>query len=139
MGHAPEDAAVRRAVEPVIVYPNDSLPPPDLALYRAARAEARKTDEVLVKPRDWSCFRVPAGGFFRISSVEGPQVGDLNLWHAGNLEERRRQVGVAYDLVDGRVGAHARAAHEEGDVNVKLVDVHLGRRQPEVPKVEAIV
>lgn len=88
MGHAPEDAAVRRAVEPVIVYPNDSLPPPDLALYRAARAGARKTDEVLVEPRDGSCFRVPAGGFFRISSVEGPQVGDLNLWHAGNLDER---------------------------------------------------
>jgi uncharacterized protein YcgI (DUF1989 family) len=31
---------------------------------------------------------VPAGGFFRISSVEGPQVGDLNLWHAGNLDEK---------------------------------------------------
>lgn len=88
MGHAPEDAATRRAVEPVIVYPNDSLPPPDLDLYRAARAGASKTGEVLVEPRDASCFRVPAGGFFRISSVEGPQVGDLNLWHAGNLEER---------------------------------------------------
>ena len=88
MGHAPEDAATRRAVEPVIVYPNDSLPPPDLDLYRAARASASKTAEVLVEPRDASCFRVPAGGFFRISSVEGPQVGDLNLWHAGNLEEK---------------------------------------------------
>ena len=88
MGHAPEDAATRRAVEPVIVYPNDSLPPPDLDLYRTARAGASKTGEVLVEPRDASCFRVPAGGFFRISSVEGPQVGDLNLWHAGNLEER---------------------------------------------------
>jgi len=88
MGHAPEDAAARRAVEPVIVYPNDSLPPPDLALYRTARAGASKAGEVLVKPRDGACFRVPAGGFFRISSVEGPQVGDLNLWHAGNLDER---------------------------------------------------
>lgn len=88
MGHPPEDAATRRAVEPVIVYPNDSLLPPDLDLYRAARASASKTGEVLVEPRDASCFRVPAGGFFRISSVEGPQVGDLNLWHAGNLEER---------------------------------------------------
>ena len=88
MGHAPEDAAARRAIEPVIVYPNDSLPPPDLALYRAARAGASKTGEVLVEPRDGACFRVPAGGFFRISSVEGPQVGDLNLWHAGNLDER---------------------------------------------------
>ena len=88
MGHAPEDAAARRAIEPVIVYPNDSLPSPDLALYRAARAGASKAGEVLVEPRDGACFRVPAGGFFRISSVEGPQVGDLNLWHAGNLDER---------------------------------------------------
>ena len=31
---------------------------------------------------------MPAGGFFRISSVEGPQVGDLNLWNAHNLDER---------------------------------------------------
>jgi uncharacterized protein YcgI (DUF1989 family) len=84
----PDDAAARRAVEPVICYPNDSLPPPDLDLYRAARAGARKTGEVMVAPRDASCFEVPAGGFFRITSVEGPQVGDLNLWHAGNLDER---------------------------------------------------
>ncbi|MAK17516.1 MAG: hypothetical protein CMN41_02595 [SAR116 cluster bacterium] len=84
----PSDAAVRRAVEPVICYPNDSLPAPDLGLYRAARAGARKTGEVVVAPRDAACFSVPAGGFFRISSVEGPQVGDLNLWHAGNLDEK---------------------------------------------------
>jgi uncharacterized protein YcgI (DUF1989 family) len=31
---------------------------------------------------------VPAGGFFRITSVEGPQVGDLNLWSADDLGER---------------------------------------------------
>ena len=85
MSHA---RPVRRAIEPVIVYPNDSLPPPDLARYRAARQGARKTGEVLVEPRDASCFEVPAGGFFRITSVEGPQVGDLNLWHADNLDER---------------------------------------------------
>ena len=89
MDHAsanmPPDAAARRAIEPVICYPNDSLSPPDLKLYRMARAGARKTDEVQVAPRDASCFTVTAGAFFRISSVEGPQVGDLNLWHAGNL------------------------------------------------------
>jgi uncharacterized protein len=31
---------------------------------------------------------VPAGGFFRIVCVEGPQVGDLNLWNADDLSER---------------------------------------------------
>ena len=85
---APSDADARRAVEPVIVYPNGTLAPPDLGLYRSARAGAVKTGEVLVRPREGGCFRVPAGGFFRISSVEGPQVGDLNLWNAHNLDER---------------------------------------------------
>ncbi len=85
---APGDADARRAVEPVIVYPNGTLAPPDLGLYRSARASASKTGEVLVQPREGGCFHVPAGGFFRISSVEGPQVGDLNLWNAHNLDER---------------------------------------------------
>ena len=85
---APGDAAARRAVEPVIVYPNGTLAPPDLGLYRSARAGASKTGEVLVQPREGDCFHVPAGGIFRISSVEGPQVGDLNLWNAHNLDER---------------------------------------------------
>ena len=88
LDHAPEDAAVRRAVRPVIVYPNDSLAPPDLDLYRQARASAEKVNEVLVQPRDARCFQVAAGQFFRINSVEGPQVGDLNLWAADNLAER---------------------------------------------------
>ena len=88
LDHAPEDAAARRAVRPVIVYPNDSLAPPDLDLYRQARASAEKVNEVLVQPRDAACFHAAAGQFFRISSVEGPQVGDLNLWAADNLAER---------------------------------------------------
>ena len=84
---APGDADARRAVQPVIVYPNGTLAPPDLGLYRSARAGASKTGEVLVQPREGGCFHVPAGGFFRIISVEGPQVGDLNLWNAQNLDE----------------------------------------------------
>jgi uncharacterized protein YcgI (DUF1989 family) len=84
----PSDAAARRAVKPVICYPNDTLPLPDLALYAQARDEATKAGEVLVPPRDAACFRAKAGQFFRISSVEGPQVGDLNLWNAQDLSER---------------------------------------------------
>ncbi|KPP87430.1 MAG: hypothetical protein HLUCCO07_10310 [Rhodobacteraceae bacterium HLUCCO07] len=86
--HPPADADARRAIAPVICYPNDSLPAPDLALYRAARDGADKTGEVLVPPRDARAFRVPAGHVFRISPVEGPQVGDLNLWNAHDLSER---------------------------------------------------
>ena len=39
-------------------------------------------------PREAKAFEVPAGHFFRIVSVEGPQVGDLNLWNAHDLTER---------------------------------------------------
>ncbi len=85
---APADAEARRAIAPVICYPSDTLPPPDMALYHAAREGAEKLSEVLVPARDARCFEVPAGHFFRISSVEGPQVGDLNLWNAADLSER---------------------------------------------------
>ncbi|SMR82651.1 hypothetical protein SAMN04488030_3012 [Aliiroseovarius halocynthiae] len=84
----PADADARKAVKPVICYPVDGLTPPDLDLYQAARATAQKVDEVLVPARDARTFSVPAGQFFRISSVQGPQVGDLNLWNADDLSER---------------------------------------------------
>ena len=84
----PSDADARRAIKPVICYPNETLPVPPMALYKAARVGAEKVDEVLMPARDAKCFRVPAGCFFRISSVEGPQVGDLNLWNENDLSER---------------------------------------------------
>ena len=84
----PKDAADRKAVAPVICYPTHSLPQPDLAFYRALRAAAKPSEAVLVPPREAATFNVPRGGFFRISSIEGPQVGDLNLWNAHNLSER---------------------------------------------------
>ncbi len=84
----PSDAEARRAIRPVICYPNETLPTPPMELYRVAREGAEKIDEVLIPAREAACFRVPAGAFFRISSVEGPQVGDLNLWNANNLGER---------------------------------------------------
>jgi hypothetical protein len=88
MTNSPIDADARRAIKPVICYPVDSLPPPDMALYGAARATLIKTHEAVAEPRDAATFHVPAGHFFRISSVEGSQVGDLNLWNANDLSER---------------------------------------------------
>ncbi|MCX8998113.1 DUF1989 domain-containing protein [Rhizobiaceae bacterium BDR2-2] len=84
----PADAARRRAVSPVVVYPNGTLPMPDMTLLERARATLEKTDEVIVPPREGATFRVPKGHFFRIVSIEGPQVGDLNLWNANDLSER---------------------------------------------------
>lgn len=39
-------------------------------------------------PRHANTVEVPAGHFFRICSVDGAQVGDLNLWNAHDLNER---------------------------------------------------
>ena len=84
----PPDADARRSARPVICYPVDALPPPDLASYRAARRGWQQVGAVTVPPRNGRAFRVPAGHFARIVSVEGPQVGDLNLWSADDLGER---------------------------------------------------
>ena len=84
----PPDAETRRAIAPVICYPPDTLPAPDMARYIAMRATMTKVDEILAPPREAACFNVPAGHVFRISSIEGPQVGDLNLWNANDLAER---------------------------------------------------
>ncbi len=85
---APADAGVRQAVEPVVCYPPDSLPAPDLARLSALRDGALLVETVVVPPRDGRCMAVPAGAFFRIVSTEGAQVGDLNLWNAADLGER---------------------------------------------------
>lgn len=85
---APADAAARKHVAPVLCYPVETLPSADLDGYRAARAGWTKISELLVPARDALSFTVPAGHFFRIVSVDGPQVGDLNLWNAGDTNER---------------------------------------------------
>ncbi len=64
------------------------MPGPDMAALEAARRAAVKTHELIVPPRDARAFRVARGQFFRIVSIEGPQVGDLNLWNADDLAER---------------------------------------------------
>ena len=84
----PEDAAARRAKPAVIVYPSGSMPQPDMAMLGRARQNLTKISEVIVPPRDARAFEVPTGHFFRIVSIEGPQVGDLNLWNAHDLNER---------------------------------------------------
>ena len=88
MTNPPRDAAARRAVPPVICYPVETLPEPDMTLYRAARADMVLTRRIVAAPREACTFMVPAGHFFRIMSEGGPQVGDLNLWHSGDLHER---------------------------------------------------
>ncbi len=85
---SPPDAADRRAIAPVICYPNDTLPAANMALYSAALKGAKAGKEVVVPPRDAASIRVPAGAFLRIGCPSSAQVGDLNLFAADNLTER---------------------------------------------------
>ena len=85
---APPDAAQRRAAKPVITYAVDHLPPFNADFYQTARDGMTETAELTIPPREARTFSVPAGQFFRIVSIEGPQVGDLNLWNANDLSER---------------------------------------------------
>jgi uncharacterized protein YcgI (DUF1989 family) len=85
---APSDAAQRQAAPPVVVYTVDRLPPYNRPFYESVRRGLTKVAEIIVPPRDARTFTVPAGHLFRIVSIEGPQVGDLNLWNAHDLSER---------------------------------------------------
>jgi uncharacterized protein len=85
---APADAAKRRKAPAIVCYSVDRVPPYDRQFYETARQGLTKTNEVVVPPREAMTFEVPAGHFFRIVSIEGPQVGDLNLWNAHDLAER---------------------------------------------------
>lgn len=84
----PNDADARRSVPPVICYPTETLPQPDMAMYARFRERLETVDQATAAPREAAAIRVPAGHFLRIKSVEGPQVGDLNLFNANDLNER---------------------------------------------------
>ena len=84
----PNDAEIRRAMKPVISYPIDNLPAFDQDFYINASSNMDLVESIIIPPRDAKTFEVPAGYFFRIISREGPQVGDLNLWHKNNMNER---------------------------------------------------
>ncbi|NND92804.1 MAG: urea carboxylase-associated family protein, partial [Granulosicoccus sp.] len=84
----PDDADRRQMAEPIVCYDARALPRRDERWLQAWRDSLRVIDTVMVQPRDASTFRVPAGHGFRIISVHGPQVGDLNLWNALDVSER---------------------------------------------------
>jgi len=83
----PIDAQQRRSATPVICYKVEQLPEYDHSFYQSARSKLTKIDEVIIPPRGGAAFKVPAGHLFRITSIEGAQVGDLNLFNANNLTE----------------------------------------------------
>ena len=85
---SPDDAKKRKEIRPVICYPNDTLPDPELSELKDHRKGSSLINKIIIPPRQGVCFPVASGQFFRIISSEGPQVGDLNLWAESNLNER---------------------------------------------------
>ena len=62
----------------------------DRAFYDRIAAAAGRTlmDSFTIPIRTGRAWRVAAGQVFRIVAVEGPQVGDLNIWNGQNPRER---------------------------------------------------
>lgn len=76
---------------------------------RVAETKARELVENFIVPiRSGRAWRVPAGHICRISTPEGPQVGDLNIWNLHNPRERfwasrTRQLHAAHVTVFDRL------------------------------------
>ncbi|KXH69396.1 hypothetical protein CSAL01_01875 [Colletotrichum salicis] len=61
----------------------------DKELYGSAQHAKRVLVEEFTLPiRSGRAWKAPAGSIVRISTPEGPQVGDLNIWNAHNPRER---------------------------------------------------
>ena len=78
----------KKNVKPIICYPKRKLNYLNFSNYQKARKNLKVLKKIIIPPRDAKCFKVKAGQFFRIENIEGPQVGDLNLFQAENLEEK---------------------------------------------------
>lgn len=51
-------------------------------------AARERVDSLVVPIREGRAWQVPAGHVMRLTTLEGPQVGDLNLWNRHNPRER---------------------------------------------------
>ena len=83
----PQDIDNRVGANPVVCYPNENIST-NLEILHKARQHIKKINELIIPPRDAKTFKVKSGNFFRIESIEGPQVGDLNIFQADNLDEK---------------------------------------------------
>ncbi|OCK81633.1 hypothetical protein K432DRAFT_350716 [Lepidopterella palustris CBS 459.81] len=71
--------------------PSSPLHPP-LALYNRIASTPLSSrlplQTLTIPPRSGAAWEVPAGCIFRLSTPEGPQVGDLNIWNKHDPRER---------------------------------------------------
>lgn len=55
---------------------------------RIAGAKRKLIQKITISPRTAEAWKVPKGCICRLTTPEGPQVGDLNMWNANNPRER---------------------------------------------------
>ncbi|KAF2749715.1 hypothetical protein M011DRAFT_397815 [Sporormia fimetaria CBS 119925] len=70
---------------------NSPLHPPTTLYKRLSELPAEHLtlrSTLVIPPRSGRAWTVPAGCIFRLSTPEGPQVGDLNVWNANDPRER---------------------------------------------------
>jgi uncharacterized protein len=70
--------------------PAYSTPPINEPFYTQLASTTSRTlvHSYTVPPRSGYAWHVPAKSILRLTTPEGPQVGDLNLWNAHNPRER---------------------------------------------------
>ena len=71
--------------------PASPLHPPTELYQRLASLPPSSLNQITsftIPPRSGKAWKVPAGSIFRLSTPEGPQVGDLNVWNADDPRER---------------------------------------------------
>lgn len=84
----PENSSLIKNKTPVICYPNEDLNNLNIKILLQARENIAFIDEIIIPPREAKTFRIEKNNFFRIEYLEGPQVGDLNLFNENNLKEK---------------------------------------------------
>ena len=83
----PKNSEFLRKKKPVICYSNKNLKN-NIEILLEARKKIELIEEIIIPPRDAKTFIVEKGLFFRIEYLGGPQVGDLNIFNANNLNEK---------------------------------------------------
>jgi uncharacterized protein YcgI (DUF1989 family) len=69
--------------------PAYQTPPIDENLYsRIVNSTKNTIYTYTIPPRSGHAWKVPKGCVLRLTTPEGPQVGDLNIWNANNPRER---------------------------------------------------
>lgn len=82
-----------RATDPVPAYEPPKDKPSPLAVDRKLydniqQADRELVDKFIIGPRSAKAWKVPKGCICRLTTPEGPQVGDLNVWNLQNPRER---------------------------------------------------